>query len=134
MVKMETTEPSVILKLKKGGHVAVNKDANGHTNMKSDAFKAKYSDEGIRSAVTLSSRYLTARFLPDKAIDIMDEAGSKARIGAMTRPPELKEIDAEIEAIRARMEQIPRDLVFEDTFHNTVVTEGKNAILTHSPP
>jgi len=38
---------------------------------------------------------------------------------------------AEIEAIRARMGQIPRDLVFEDTFHNTVVTEGKNAILTH---
>jgi len=45
MVKMETTEPSVILKLKKGGHVAVNKDAHGHTNMKSDAFKAKYSDD-----------------------------------------------------------------------------------------
>jgi len=38
---------------------------------------------------------------------------------------------AEIEAIRARLDQIPRDLVFEDTFHNTVVTEGKNAILTH---
>jgi hypothetical protein len=38
---------------------------------------------------------------------------------------------AEIEAIRARMDQIPRDLVFEDTFHNLVTTEGKNAILTH---
>lgn len=45
MVKMETTEPSVILKLKKGGHVASNKDENGHTNMKGAAFKAKYSEE-----------------------------------------------------------------------------------------
>ncbi|HEY1084584.1 MAG TPA: ATP-dependent Clp protease ATP-binding subunit, partial [Prosthecobacter sp.] len=51
--------------------------------------KAKYAPDAIRSAVTLSSRYLTARFLPDKAIDIMDEAGAKARIAAMTRPPEL---------------------------------------------
>ena len=74
---------------------------------------AKYSDEGIRSAVTLSSRYLTARFLPDKAIDIMDEAGSKARIGAMTRPPELKEIDAEIEAIRVEKETSIKDQDFE---------------------
>jgi hypothetical protein len=45
MVKMETTEPSVILKLKKGGHVAANKDENGHTNMKGAGFKAKYSEE-----------------------------------------------------------------------------------------
>jgi hypothetical protein len=45
MVKMETTEPSVILKLKKGGHVSSNKDENGHTNMKGAGFKAKYSEE-----------------------------------------------------------------------------------------
>jgi hypothetical protein len=45
MVKMETTEPSVILKLKKGGHVSSAKDENGHTNMKGMAFKAKYSEE-----------------------------------------------------------------------------------------
>ena len=75
--------------------------------------KAKYSDEGIRSAVMLSSRYLTARFLPDKAIDIMDEAGSKARIGAMTRPPELKQIDAEIEEIRVEKETSIKDQDFE---------------------
>ena len=41
MVKMETTEPSVILKLKKGGHVSSNKDENGHTNMKGAGFKGK---------------------------------------------------------------------------------------------
>lgn len=45
MVKMETTEPSVILKLKKGGHVSSDKDENGHTNMKGAGFKAKYSEE-----------------------------------------------------------------------------------------
>ena len=45
MVKMETTEPSVILKLKKGGHVAAHKDADGHTNMKGASFKAKYAEE-----------------------------------------------------------------------------------------
>jgi ATP-dependent Clp protease ATP-binding subunit ClpC len=75
--------------------------------------KARYSDDAIRSAVTLSSRYLTARFLPDKAIDIMDESGAKARIGAMTRPPELKDIDAEIESIRVEKETSIKDQDFE---------------------
>ncbi len=45
----------------------------------------------------LSDRYITDRFLPDKAIDVIDEAGARARIGAMTRPPEVKDIEAEIE-------------------------------------
>ena len=61
--------------------------------------KAEYTPIAIEQAVKLSARYLTDRFLPDKAIDILDEAGSKARIGAMTRPPEFKEIEAEIEQI-----------------------------------
>ncbi|MEN3940374.1 ATP-dependent Clp protease ATP-binding subunit [Prosthecobacter sp. SYSU 5D2] len=75
--------------------------------------KAKYSDQAITSSVKLSSRYLTSRFLPDKAIDIMDEAGSKARIAAMTRPPELKTIEAEIEAIRIEKETAIKDQDFE---------------------
>jgi ATP-dependent Clp protease ATP-binding subunit ClpC len=75
--------------------------------------KASYTDEAIRQAVQLSARYLTARFLPDKAIDIMDEAGSRCRIAAMTRPPELKEIDAEIEAIRVEKEGSIKDQDFE---------------------
>ncbi|HAL71504.1 MAG TPA: NDP-hexose 4-ketoreductase, partial [Verrucomicrobiales bacterium] len=75
--------------------------------------KAKYANEAITSAVKLSSRYLTARFLPDKAIDIMDEAGSKARIAAMTRPPELKTIEAEIETIRIEKETAIKDQDFE---------------------
>jgi ATP-dependent Clp protease ATP-binding subunit ClpC len=51
--------------------------------------------------------------LPDKAIDLMDEAGSRARIGAMTRPPELKEIEAEIEEIKTRKEKAIKEQDFE---------------------
>ena len=53
-----------------------------------DHHKAGFTDEAIEAAAKLSDRYLTGRFLPDKAIDVMDEAGSRARIAAMTRPPE----------------------------------------------
>ena len=75
--------------------------------------KAHYSDKAIEAAVHLSSRYLPARFLPDKAIDIMDEAGSKARIGAMTRPPVLKDIEGEIDAIRVEKETSIKEQDFE---------------------
>lgn len=61
--------------------------------------KVKYSSEAIDEAVKLSSRYLTDRFLPDKAIDIIDEAGAKARISTMTRPPEIKELEKNIDVI-----------------------------------
>jgi ATP-dependent Clp protease ATP-binding subunit ClpC len=49
--------------------------------------KADFSDDAITACVKLSDRYITARYLPDKAIDVMDEAGARARIGAMQRPP-----------------------------------------------
>jgi len=75
--------------------------------------KASYSEEAINSCVKLSERYLTGRFLPDKAIDIMDEAGSKARIGAMTRPPEFKEIETRIEEIVTEKEAAIKDQDFE---------------------
>jgi ATP-dependent Clp protease ATP-binding subunit ClpC len=61
--------------------------------------KAKYTPEAIDAAVKLTSRYLTARFLPDKAIDVLDEAGARARIGTMTRPPEIKQLEEHIEQI-----------------------------------
>jgi ATP-dependent Clp protease ATP-binding subunit ClpC len=79
--------------------------------------KAHFTDAAIDAAVNLSSRYLTARFLPDKAIDVMDEAGSRARIGAMTRPPVLKEIEAEIEDIRVEKETAIKDQDFEKAAH-----------------
>ncbi|MDX1679437.1 MAG: ATP-dependent Clp protease ATP-binding subunit [Akkermansiaceae bacterium] len=61
--------------------------------------KAKFTPEAIEAAVNLTSRYLTARYLPDKAIDVLDEAGARARIGTLTRPPEIKELEADIEKI-----------------------------------
>ena len=66
--------------------------------------KARITEEALESAAKLSDRYLTGRFLPDKAIDVMDEAGSRARIASMTRPPNVKEIEAEIESIREEKE------------------------------
>src|ERR1035441_2524050 len=52
--------------------------------------KARMTDEALEAAARLSDRYLTGRFLPDKAIDVMDEAGSRARIQATMRPPDVK--------------------------------------------
>ena len=75
--------------------------------------KARYSDDAIQSAVMLSERYLTGRFLPDKAIDIMDEAGAKARIGAMTRPPEFKQLELAVEEIRKEKEEAIGDQEYE---------------------
>jgi ATP-dependent Clp protease ATP-binding subunit ClpC len=66
--------------------------------------KAKLTDEALEAAVRLSDRYITGRFLPDKAIDVMDEAGARARINSMTRPPDVKEIEQTIETIRAEKE------------------------------
>lgn len=69
--------------------------------------KAKFTPAAIEAAVKLTSRYLTARFLPDKAIDVLDEAGARARIGTMTRPPAIKNLEAEIERInRAKLAAI----------------------------
>ncbi len=79
--------------------------------------KARFTEKAISSAVELSSRYLPSRYLPDKAIDIMDEAGSKARIAAMTRPPELKGIEEEIEQVRIEKEEAIREQDFEKAAH-----------------
>ncbi len=75
--------------------------------------KARILDEAIEAAAKLSDRYLTGRFLPDKAIDVMDEAGSRARIAAMTRPPNVKDIEAEIERIRGEKEAAIKAQDFE---------------------
>ncbi len=75
--------------------------------------KAIYTPQAIEACVRLSARYLTGRFLPDKAIDIMDESGSKARIGAMTRPPEFKELEKAIEEIVVEKEAAIKSQDFE---------------------
>jgi ATP-dependent Clp protease ATP-binding subunit ClpC len=74
---------------------------------------AKISNEAIAASVRLSERYITGRFLPDKAIDVMDEAGSRCRIAASIRPPEFKSAEAEIETIRAEKEAAIKAQDFE---------------------
>src|ERR1700761_7411693 len=78
-----------------------------------DHHKAEFTDKAIEAAVKLSDRYIPDRFLPDKAIDLMDEAGSRARIGTMTRPPEVKDIETEIEDIKTKKERAIKDQDFE---------------------
>jgi len=75
--------------------------------------KAEFTDKAIEASVKLSDRYITDRYLPDKAIDVMDEAGSRARIGTMTRPPEVKVLEAEIEEIKVKKERAIKNQDFE---------------------
>src|SRR4026208_417475 len=78
-----------------------------------DHHKAEITDSAVEAAVRMSDRYITDRFLPDKAIDLMDAAGSRARIGTMTRPPEVKDLEAEIEEIKGKKERAIKNQDFE---------------------
>src|SRR5438045_59814 len=71
------------------------------------------TNKALEIAVKLSERYITDRYLPDKAIDLMDEAGSRARIGTMTRPPEVKGLEADIEEIKTKKERAIKNQDFE---------------------
>ena len=75
--------------------------------------KITLTDAAVDAAVKLSDRYITGRFLPDKAIDVMDEAGSRARIGAMTRPPDVKDLETEIERLKSQKEAAIKEQDFE---------------------
>jgi|LauGreDrversion4_2_1035121.scaffolds.fasta_scaffold06378_5 ATP-dependent Clp protease ATP-binding subunit ClpC len=86
---------------------------NGLKSKYEDHHKAEFSNEAIEACVKLSDRYISSRFLPDKAIDVMDEAGARARIGAMQRPPDVKDLEAEIEKVKVRKEQAIKDQDFE---------------------
>ncbi len=61
--------------------------------------RVNYTDEALENAVELSTRYINNRFLPDKAIDVMDEAGARVRIKSMVPPPDLRETTKEIEQL-----------------------------------
>lgn len=74
----------------------------------------RYSDEALELAVKLSERYITSRFLPDKAIDVIDEAGSRARIRLMERPAEVNRLSDEIASVRQSKEDAIRDQRFEE--------------------
>lgn len=64
-----------------------------------------YTDAALIDCVKLSDRYITGRHLPDKAIDLLDESGSRARISSMIRPPDLSDIETEITEVRKEKEQ-----------------------------
>src|SRR5438552_6507132 len=62
--------------------------------------RVSITDGALVAAATLADRYISDRFLPDKAIDLIDEAGSRMRIRRMTAPPDLREFDEKIAAVR----------------------------------
>jgi ATP-dependent Clp protease ATP-binding subunit ClpC len=75
--------------------------------------RVQITDDALAASVELSSRYITGRCLPDKAIDVIDEAGARVRLKAMTRPPDLKEIDAEVETLNKDKEEAVANQDFE---------------------
>jgi ATP-dependent Clp protease ATP-binding subunit ClpC len=79
-----------------------------------DHHKVKFTDAALEVATRLSERYITARFLPDKAIDILDEAGARARIESLKRPPEIEEMNVTIEDVCAKKEDAISKQHFEE--------------------
>ena len=70
-------------------------------------------DETLGIAAKLSERYITDQFLPDKAIDVIDEAGARARLAAQAPPPEVAELKAKLEGVNAEKDAAVRDQNFE---------------------
>jgi ATP-dependent Clp protease ATP-binding subunit ClpC len=75
--------------------------------------KVIYKDEALEAAAKLSDRYISGRFLPDKAIDLIDEAGSRARLNVLVVPPEIKELEEKIEMVRKEKESYIKSQDFE---------------------
>jgi ATP-dependent Clp protease ATP-binding subunit ClpC len=75
--------------------------------------RVKFTDEALVAAVEMSERYITARCLPDKAIDVIDESGARIRLRNMSKPPNLKEIDEDIEKLNRDKEDAVANQDFE---------------------
>ncbi|QGJ69068.1 ATP-dependent Clp protease ATP-binding subunit ClpC [Planctomycetales bacterium 10988] len=75
--------------------------------------RVRITDDALEEAVELSSRYITGRCLPDKAIDVIDESGARVRLKAMTRPPDLKDIDEQVERLNKEKEEAVANQDFE---------------------
>ena len=75
--------------------------------------RVQITDDAIKAAVELSDRYITGRCLPDKAIDVIDEAGARVRLKTMSKPPNLKEIDEEVEQLNREKEEAVANQDFE---------------------
>lgn len=79
--------------------------------------RVRYTDEALIAAARLSDRYITGRLLPDKAIDVMDEAGARARLSSAVIPTDLKEIENEIDHITKEKEAAIKSQEFERAAH-----------------
>src|SRR5438128_6643339 len=79
--------------------------------------RVQITDGALTQAVELSDRYITGRCLPDKAIDVIDEAGARVRLKGMTRPPDLKEYDSQIEQLNQEKEGAVAEQDFEKAAH-----------------
>ena len=79
--------------------------------------RVRYTDEALRLTVELSNRYITGRFLPDKAIDVMDEAGARIHLRSLTKPPDLKDIEGEISKLDKEKEESVAAQDFERAAH-----------------
>src|SRR6188472_3894018 len=75
--------------------------------------KVQITDDAVAAAVELSGRYITGRCLPDKAIDVIDEAGARVRLKSMSKPPDLKELDEQIERLNQDKEEAVANQDFE---------------------
>jgi ATP-dependent Clp protease ATP-binding subunit ClpC len=75
--------------------------------------RVKFTDAAIEAAVKLSDRYITGRYLPDKAIDLIDEAGARARLSITTAPPDVKDVEDRMETVKKEKEQSVKDQDFE---------------------
>ncbi len=75
--------------------------------------RVQITDDAIAAAVEMSERYITARCLPDKAIDVIDEAGARIRLRSMSKPPDLKEIDEQVEKLNKEKEEAVANQDFE---------------------
>ncbi len=75
--------------------------------------RVRMTNEALRSAVELSSRYITGRCLPDKAIDVIDEAGARIRLKSMTKPPDLTELEVKIEKLQIEKDEAVRNADYE---------------------
>ena len=75
--------------------------------------RVQFTDDALQAAVEFSERYVTSRCLPDKAIDVMDEAGARIRLRTMTRPPDLKDIDQDVERLNREKEEAVANQDFE---------------------
>jgi ATP-dependent Clp protease ATP-binding subunit ClpC len=101
--------------------VTVNQPSVAHTinilkglRDRYEAFhKVSITDEAIVAAATLADRYVQDRFLPDKAIDLIDEAGARLRLSILSSPPELREFDDKIAAVRAKKESAIEEQDYE---------------------